>query len=64
MNRLKQARMQMNRLKHKETQMNWLKLKETQPQSEEQQARRNYRTKTQNKQVLPIEMTRNIKDMF
>jgi len=36
----------------------------TQPKPQEQQTRRNYRTKTQNKQVLPIEMTRNIKDMF
>ena len=64
MNLLKQARMQINRLKHKETQMNRWKHKETQPQSQEQQARRKYRTKTQNKQVLPIEMTRNIKDIF
>jgi len=64
MNRLKQDIIQMNRLKHKETQMNRLKHKETQPKPQEQQARRNYRTKTQNKQVLPIEMTRNIKDLF
>ena len=64
MNRLKQDRMQMNRLKHKETQMKPLKHKETQPKPQEQQARRNYRTKTQNKQVLPIEKTKNNIDMF
>ena len=44
----------MNRLKHKETQ---LKL-------QEQQTKKNYRIETQNKQFLPIEMDRNIKDMF
>jgi len=54
----------MNRLKQEKTQMNQLKPKETQPKPQEQQTRRNYRTKTQNKQVLPIEMIRNIKDMF
>jgi len=54
MNLLKQDRIQMNRLKHKATQ----------PKPQEQQPRRNYRTKTQNKQVLPTEMTRNIKDLF
>jgi len=54
----------MNRLKQERTQMNRLKLKETQLKSQEQQTKRNYRIKTQNKQVLPIEMTRNIKDMF
>jgi len=54
----------MNRLKQERTQMNPLKHKETQPKSQEQKTIRNYRTKTQNKQVLPIEITRNIKDMF
>jgi len=44
--------------------MNRLKLKETQQKPQEQQTIRNYRMKTQNKQVLPIEKTRNIKDMF
>ena len=44
--------------------MDRLKLKETQSKSQEQQTTRNYRIKTQNKQVLPIEMIRNIKDMF
>ena len=44
--------------------MNRLKHKETQQKREEQQTRRNYRMKTQNKQVLPIEITRNNKDMF
>ena len=38
--------------------MNRLKHKETQPKPQEQQTRRNYRTKTQNKQILPIKMTR------
>jgi len=64
MNRLKQERTQMNRLKQERTQMNRLKHKETQLKSQEQQTKRNYRIKTQNKQVLPIEKTRNIKDMF
>ena len=54
----------MNRLKQERTQMNRLKHKETQPKPQEQQTRRNYRIKTQNKLVLPIEKTRNIKDMF
>jgi len=54
----------MNRLKQERTQMNRLKLKETQLKSQEQQTKRNYRIKKQNKQVLPTEMTRNIKDMF
>jgi len=54
----------MNRLKQEGTQMNQLKFKETQLKSQEQQTKRNYRIKTQKKQVLPIEMTRNIKDML
>ena len=44
--------------------MNRLKHKDTQQKPQEQKTRRNYRIKTQNKQVLPIEKTRNIKDMF
>ena len=44
--------------------MNRLKLKETQLKSQEQQAKKNYRIETQYNQVLPIEMERNIKDMF
>jgi len=54
----------MNRLKQEKTQMNQLKLKKTQLKSQERPTKRNYRIETQNKQVLPIEMTRNIKDMF
>jgi len=44
--------------------MNWLKHKETHLKSQEQQTKKNYRIEIQNKQVLPIEMDRNIKDMF
>jgi len=54
----------MNRLEQEKIQLNQLKHKETQPNPQEQQTKRNYRTKAQNKQVLPIKMTRNIKDMF
>jgi len=54
----------MNRLKHKRTQMNRLKNKETQLKSQEQQTKKNYRIETLNKHILPIEMDRNIKDMF
>ena len=44
--------------------MNRLKHKEKQPKPQEQKTKRNYRIKTQNKLVLPIEKIRNIKDMF
>jgi len=44
--------------------MNRLKHKETQPKPQEQQTKRNYQIKTENKLVLPIEKTRNTKDMF
>ena len=54
----------MNRLKHKRTQMNRLKNKETQLNSQEQQTKKNYRIETLNKHILPVEMYRNIKDMF
>ena len=54
----------MNRLKQEKTQLHRLKHKETQPKPQEQQDNRNYRTKTQTKQFLPIKITRNIKDMF
>jgi len=40
--------------------MNRLKHKETQPKPQEKQTRRNYRIKTQNKLVIPIEKTRNM----
>ena len=46
------------------TQMNQLKYKETQLKSQEQQTKKNYLIEILNKHILPIEMDRNIKDMF
>jgi len=51
-------------MKQRTTQMQRLKVQETQLESQEQQPKVNYQTKTETTQVLPIETTRNNKDMF
>jgi len=51
-------------MKQRKTQMHRLKVQETQLEPQEQQPKVNYRTKIETTQVLPIETTRNNKDMF